>query len=873
MRNFKKFLALVLAMLMVSACAVSVSAYTDDGAIRASGYAEAVEVLSSLGVISGTDTGAFNPNGTLTRAAAAKIVAMLDTGAAGRNIEWKAGSSSFADVDVAHWGAAYINYASQHGIMDGIGDGNFAPDADLTIAEAIAIAVKAAGLKAEVAKLNELGAPAYWATNWIAVADDNGLTANITVFDYSAICSRAMFAQVAYNILNNVESIQKGYGLEKVTATITSVADGKVTLSDGKVVGLGAMNDALAAAGVEVTADALKGYIVTLTYSSTENIIYGVSLDSDAVVYSYADGKIANVKDSNDALTNNIKIDGVTYAVAAEDTTDTGIIGSTTSSKGITVIVEGTAWEAAEALPTYYAAVAYDDDNDNDFDRLVIDTYAIATVDFDSADKNDDGVKFDTIKYIDGSSWTNKIADNEKAINYTGVAVANEEIPVLVDVDWNADTSKWDVDVLEAAAVVSGKLVGIGADYVNIDGTKYSFVAGAEAVATWTLNQTVSIYTIGGKYVKVVSASASDIEVVVNSAVVTDGKAVITGYNKSASYADITITVEGIEAAGKLYSRSAKQNTAKDSDDKEYNTTVELGKYDGDDWKTEYVLAEGAIIALKQTAAGAYLTAINGTIDALGEAATADKFAVKGGYVYLNEVASKYVADGAVIIEEVVDADAKAGSYAAVTYNKLAAFSERAEVSYRYTTKDGKVNFIFVEAGHKATTTITETKALAEGQAIIFVKDATIVEATYNATIYNAINLMTGEKVQVSSTISVEAGKYYIINANNEVVEDTTGKWIGNYVVNVEYSGLVGVVKAQAIVKYHDSSDDSITYAQAGDVLTYGLDNITIYNAGVLDADGNVSKANVSDTLMTGATHAVAGDIYVVAGQMIIVLK
>ena len=65
MRNFKKFLALVLAMLMVSACAVSVSAYADQAAIDATGYADAVAVLSDLGVIKG-DGENFRPEGTLT---------------------------------------------------------------------------------------------------------------------------------------------------------------------------------------------------------------------------------------------------------------------------------------------------------------------------------------------------------------------------------------------------------------------------------------------------------------------------------------------------------------------------------------------------------------------------------------------------------------------------------------------------------------------------------------------------------------------------------------------------------------------------------------------------------------------------------------
>ena len=880
MRNFKKFLALVLAMLMVSACAVSVSAYEDQAAINATGYAEAVEVLSTLGVIVGDGTNNFNPNDTLTRAAAAKIVAVLDAGAAGKKIEWKSSTSSFVDVDPTHWGNAYINYASQHGYMDGIGEGKFAPDATLSIAEAVVIAVKAAGLRADVAKLDEIGLPSYWATNWIAVANgDNAkkidLTANITVFDYTADCSRAMFAQVAYNMFLNVPEITEGFGLKKVSAKITSVADSKVTLDNGSVIGLAAFNEALTAAGVNGTAETLKGSFVTVTYSEVDNIIYGVALDSNAGAYTYADGKIANVKDGDGNLTEKITIDGVTYVVGGTDNDNKDVIGSTVTTKGITVTVDGNTLAAKTALPTYYAAVAYDDDADGDFDRLLIDEYAIATVDYATADTNSDGVAFDTIKYIDATTWTNYgQAVGEKSINYTGEAVPNEETPVLVNVKWNADTSKWDVNVLEVAATVTGKLTAISSanSYITVGGAKYSYVTNAAAVENWSLNQTVSIYTIGGKYVKFASASYSDIEVVVNSAVVTDGKAVITGYNKSSSYTDITITIDGIND-GKLVSRAAKQYTAEDADGNEYNTTVAVGYTSSDTWYEDYDLTEGAIVSIRKTTDGAYINDITGSITEIGTSASASKFEVKNGYVYIGDVASMYFASGAVILAEVVDDDANTGAYSKVTYNKLNDFSVRANVDYRYTTSDNKVNFIYVAAGHSATSTITEYTTLASGQSIVYIADTTAVEANYDNFVYNAIDLMSGAKVTVTHTSTLE-NSYYIVK-NGAVVEETADKWIGDYTVTVEYEngGLIGVVKAQPIVASYDSSTEITTYAQSGDVLTYGLDNIVIYNAGVLDSDGNVSKADVSDTLMTGSTHTVNGDIYVVADAMIIVLK
>ena len=233
MRNFKKFLALVLAMLMVSACAVSVAAFDD--VADTDDYVKAVELLADLGVIKGRNDGTnnFYPNDTLTREEAAVIAAKLKAGADGQKIEWTSATSSFVDVDPAHWGNAYINYVSQRGIMDGIGGGKFNPDATLSLAEAIVIAVKTAGLQGEVAALNEsLGTPSYWGTHWIAVAGGMrvansmnpvyDLTAGVPLFDYNVPCSRATFAKIAHNLFTKVTAIAAGFNFEPFKATIDS---------------------------------------------------------------------------------------------------------------------------------------------------------------------------------------------------------------------------------------------------------------------------------------------------------------------------------------------------------------------------------------------------------------------------------------------------------------------------------------------------------------------------------------------------------------------------------------------------------------------------------------------------------------------------
>jgi len=76
----KKFLSLALALVMtMSLVTVSAGAkdFTDDSKIV---YDEAVAVISEIGVVDGYTDGAFNPQNTLTRGAAAKIICNLVLG-------------------------------------------------------------------------------------------------------------------------------------------------------------------------------------------------------------------------------------------------------------------------------------------------------------------------------------------------------------------------------------------------------------------------------------------------------------------------------------------------------------------------------------------------------------------------------------------------------------------------------------------------------------------------------------------------------------------------------------------------------------------------------------------------------------------------
>ena len=65
MRNFKKFLALVLAMLMVVSAAATVSAFSD--VAEDNQYAAAIADLVEKGIVNGVGDDKFNPDGAVER--------------------------------------------------------------------------------------------------------------------------------------------------------------------------------------------------------------------------------------------------------------------------------------------------------------------------------------------------------------------------------------------------------------------------------------------------------------------------------------------------------------------------------------------------------------------------------------------------------------------------------------------------------------------------------------------------------------------------------------------------------------------------------------------------------------------------------------
>lgn len=188
MRNFKKFLALVLAMLMVVSAAATVSAFSD--VAEDNQYAAAIADLVEKGIVNGVGDDKFNPDGSVERYQMALMMARaLDPDKT--NEEWAEGMSIFTDV--TEWYGA-INYAYMNGIVTGIGNLQFAPHAGIRYQDALIMALRALGYTVDVS-----GDP-YWLAAYNQAAKI-GLTKNVAVNKGDKVLTRAETAQVIFNML------------------------------------------------------------------------------------------------------------------------------------------------------------------------------------------------------------------------------------------------------------------------------------------------------------------------------------------------------------------------------------------------------------------------------------------------------------------------------------------------------------------------------------------------------------------------------------------------------------------------------------------------------------------------------------------------
>lgn len=105
-------------------------------------FYDAVSYVVEKGLFNGVSETEFAPDTTMTRAMFVTVLGRLE----GIDIS-KYTSSSFSDVETGKWYSAYIQWASENDIVNGIGGGKFNPDGEVTREQMAAIKYRYAQFK------------------------------------------------------------------------------------------------------------------------------------------------------------------------------------------------------------------------------------------------------------------------------------------------------------------------------------------------------------------------------------------------------------------------------------------------------------------------------------------------------------------------------------------------------------------------------------------------------------------------------------------------------------------------------------------------------------------------------------------------------
>ena len=517
----KKFLSLVLALVMTMSLVTVAGAkdYADAASIT---YVEAVDVLSTLGVLEG-DANGFRPTDTLKRSEAAKIICALNlTPDVATTLS--ADSAPFADVAKSHWAAGYIAEGVSAGIIAGVGNNKFAPDAELTGYAYLKMLLVSLGYDAaaegmvgpnwsiEVAKLaKKVGLTkgnagfvgtkavtreeaALYALNALQAEmveyDDKGTSITIGDVVISASGSKAESTEVSFMAENyeELELIKTGednmgrpakvwkFDGEKI-GTYADAADYTVILEK-------ALTEAKLAAFLddeEILEDAIVDAKTNFSYNGEEAMKAGSVLEifadeetvEDVVVINYTLGEVTKVSTS---LTKAEKKDGATAKVTVEFGKDGKIVVLDNEFAGfdyekgdmILFVAEGDEVLASELAESFEGEV--------------------------TSTKSGDKVKIDGVWYVDLTKGLEEESEGTFYLNKAGqiMAFEAEEKEESDDYAYIYNTKKLDGEVNEDGEELDD---GLKVYVVLADGTKTTYTVEEDSIAK-AAKGTVVAYTI-----------------------------------------------------------------------------------------------------------------------------------------------------------------------------------------------------------------------------------------------------------------------------------------------------------------------------------------------------------------------------------------
>ena len=577
MRNLKRTLSLALAavmlvgMMVVVASAAS-SDFVDGNEIT---YAEAAEVMTALGVFEGTDKGAFDPTGILTREQAAAIICRMLLGDDAENLTTN--STVFSDVAAGRWSAGYIGYCAQQNILAGTGNGTFNPEGELTGLAFAKMLLVALGYDPAI----EQYVGNDWAVNVAADAVDAGIAVSGVIM--ADAMTREQAAQMAYQTLeaDMVRYASRGTTIQQPdgsTIIVGNTAAEPVSKTDSDYAG--DSNDDTQQFCERYFADLKKvngedDFARPASQWKLKNDIIGTYLAE-------ADGTFTTAVDKGDLY--DVIGRTVYNDITASKPTDFSVYvdGDPVSSPDVAdYFVNNETDDAKGTAKGVLTQVFVDDDNNVILSQ--IHTY-VAQVDGGYDEENEE-LELDDLGL-----------DTFPAVNTTLSADDFENLSAFEDGDYVLITAVGDeVKTIQAAEVVSGTVTSYTSNKnVTLDGTKYEYSQGYSS--TYNLKDDYDLVLDTYGYV----IYADGVEASDDYVFITD-IAKIGGVNKSyeakAYFVDGTTAVIEVSNADDLeWESTDKTKNTWFSYDEKNDGTYELGKLNSNDSASKDFNTTGKII-------------------------------------------------------------------------------------------------------------------------------------------------------------------------------------------------------------------------------------------------------------------------------------
>ena len=562
MKNLTRILALVLVFTMMVSSAAFAAKFTD--VAEDSKYAEAVEVLSALGILNGYEDGTFKPDAVITRAEVVAVVNRLQ--GLSDAAKAAAGTSMYTDVATTDWFAGDVNLASQMGIVSGDGNGLFRPNDQVKYEEAVKMMVAALGYNHDYV-MKQGG----WPTGYLVIATQAEVTKGLSV-SAGEPAHRGIVAKLAYQSLTAPMMVLASYDDDgkatyKPDATKTLLG---TKLGFAKVVGFVNTNEV---SSLTSTAQTDKGYIsytfdnsaIVTSTTSTQNgykyyvgnrdvadfnasgvmnninvgetdvastlglateIYLGLNDDDEAEVLTYIVSKknnsVATIAKTADIRPDDGNDNLATKYESQLKVVDTDLLNGTISVYDDEVdttnteykvekanIIYNGAWVSANGFtfPSMAQAELLDNDGDGKYEFIFVTEYKTSVVDSVYGANKKIGMKVGST--ID---LTNHIEGKE---GYTySITLDGEEIAI---------TDLKEYDVLSVAAANSNKSIEIIVSRNVVEGSIESIDSNNNPFKT--------IYTIAGNEYTIGNVGAGNVPTITSS---TEGKFFIDAFGKIA---------------------------------------------------------------------------------------------------------------------------------------------------------------------------------------------------------------------------------------------------------------------------------------------------------------------------------------------------